>query len=226
MRTKMTIFPSKSISYSPNNLGIYVHVPFCRKKCAYCDFFSVDSFPERMKDEYSRKLLEQVSTSLEITEGMNVVSCYIGGGSPSLMHGEFFLNLSKVLRNHGVSVDEIEFSVEVNPFDVTPGFLTDLKESGINRVSLGIQSADDFFLEKMGRRYTKKDLEAVLPLVGDMFPHLSLDLIYGMGSEKGKLKRSLSSFFPSFLRNTSPHTAIPGRIEHHLPIFLPKRKCR
>jgi len=125
----------------------------------------------------------------------DVVSLYIGGGSPSTMPRFFFDDVAAVLRGAGVENGEIEVTVEANPVDITPAFLETMKRCGVNRLSLGIQSADDRVLEVMGRRSSRALLKKVLPRAREAFSNLSYDIIYGFGRQSRDLSSELEWLF-------------------------------
>lgn len=151
--------------------GLYVHIPFCRAKCAYCDFYSgpLRGFtPGAYADALRRELDARRS---EVDCEFNTV--YIGGGTPSTMPPELLAPLLREARG--------EATVEVNPEDVTPGLAESLLRAGANRVSMGVQSLDDAELQAIGRRHTAaRAIEAYRQLRAAGFDNISLDLIYGL----------------------------------------------
>lgn len=157
--------------------GIYIHIPFCKRKCIYCDFYSVAVSEEKL-DAYLDALVKEYRVRKAELGGSAVRTLYIGGGTPSLVPAE---NLGGLL--HGLcDVAELEeVTIEVNPDDVTPVYARALAEIGVNRVSMGVQSFDDGQLAMLNRRHSgAQAAEAVATLRQAGFSNISIDLIYGI----------------------------------------------
>ena len=163
---------------------IYVHVPYCLSFCRYCDFYSELSCrkgPEEF-DAYIDELCAEARLRRgEIIQTSGVNTLYIGGGTPSVMPLRFFYELTKTLG--GGPYDE--FTVEVNPEDVVErgsGFLHSLRELGVNRISMGVQSLDDKMLRWMGRRHDFATAVEAFRMIRRMgFQNISVDIIFGIG---------------------------------------------
>lgn len=164
---------------------IYVHVPFCRSRCRYCDFYSnvCGGGSPLMETYISGLLAEAESRSEEIVATKDVNTLYIGGGTPSLMPLHFFEKLLKTLPWH----DFDEFTVEVNPDDILHRggeFVGALKSLGVNRISMGVQSLDDGLLKWMGRRHDAAGARDAFRLLREAgFDNISLDVIFGIGGQ-------------------------------------------
>ncbi len=162
---------------------IYVHVPFCKSFCRYCDFYSEicpGKGPEEF-DEYIDELCAEARLRRgEIINTLGVKTLYIGGGTPSVMPLRFFFDLMKALPEGPYE----EFTVEVNPDDIVGrgmGFIRNLREVGVNRVSMGVQSLDDGMLRWMGRRHdSAAAIEAFHMLREGGIENISLDIIFGI----------------------------------------------
>ena len=174
--------------------GIYLHIPFCPKKCLYCDFFSVAKFSKTALSEYSDALLKELESRSGELSGTKVVSVYCGGGSPSVMNEEFFLKFAERAEKLGISLAETEFTVEVNPADIDESWIKNLKDCGINRVSIGAQAFDDQVLAEMGRRTTVADMRKNIPVFAKYFDNISCDIIYGLGKNR-KINQELNKIF-------------------------------
>lgn len=155
--------------------GVYVHIPFCHSKCAYCDFFSVANpgkiaaFTEALKKEWLVRCLELGN------EIINTI--YFGGGTPSILSPEAFSSLSSLFPTQDVE----EFTIEVNPEDVTPLNVCTWRMAGVNRVSMGIQSLVDSELKTVGRRHSASEaIDAIRCLKENGIYNISCDLIYGL----------------------------------------------
>lgn len=136
-----------------NQIGIYIHIPFCVRKCAYCDFlsFSADSDTH---NKYVNSLCKQIG---ETVDKRQVSSVYIGGGTPSVINPELIVRILCKLRETFVILPQAEITIEVNPGTVDINALSLYKEAGINRLSIGLQSADDKELKMLGRIHTFDD---------------------------------------------------------------------
>jgi oxygen-independent coproporphyrinogen-3 oxidase len=150
--------------------SLYVHVPFCRKKCPYCDFYSGNFF--ELKDDYKKAVFKELS--IRAPEFSQFPTVYFGGGTPSLMEVSFFEVILSKLGQFS------EVTVEVNPEDAKGDFLFSLLSVGVNRVSLGVQSFSDKFLKFLGRGQNREDNVRALEETLSLFPNVSADIIYGI----------------------------------------------
>lgn len=164
--------------------GIYIHIPFCVKRCRYCDFYSEVVKNRDVLEDYGDKVISELVERFNELEGTEVVSLYIGGGTPSQMDEEFFSDLTVCADELGLNFDKMEVTVEVNPADISDKWLKKLKSSGVNRISVGIQAFDDHVLSEMGRRVTVNDMKEKLPIIASNFENLSIDMIYGIGKDR------------------------------------------
>ena len=174
--------------------GIYFHIPFCPKKCLYCDFFSVTKFSRSVSEEYGEALLSELESRSGELSGTKVISVYFGGGSPTMMDEKFFLRFAEAASKLGINLNETEFTVEVNPADIGESLIKNLKNCGVNRISLGIQAFDDAVLAEMGRRTRVADMRKNIPLFAKYFDNISCDFIYGLG-KKREINQELASVF-------------------------------
>ena len=135
------------------NLELYIHVPFCIKKCAYCDFLS---FPadEKMQEKYFDALIRDIKYYGQNMEEYQVSTIYIGGGTPSWMNESLIQSLMLYVYKSFDVAKDAEISIECNPGTLTSRKLLIYKQSGINRLSIGLQSADDDELKILGRIHT------------------------------------------------------------------------
>lgn len=185
----------------PKNL--YVHFPFCRRKCTYCVLPSRAGVSVADRDAYVRRLADAVRTSID-TSALSTL--YFGGGSPGLCNlaplGEV-LNLSSFPR-----ATELEFTVELNPLDVTRDKLVELKSLGVNRISMGVQSLDDDILRHMGRGYTFMEAERAFYLIKEYFDNAGIDLIVGYPGETAALSPRHARLAKWGLRHCSVYSLI------------------
>ena len=162
-------------------LGLYIHIPFCKAKCAYCDFYSLAHSEEKM-DAYMAALLRHLEEVAPRAAGMQVDTVYFGGGTPSYLGAARLCRiLQTVLRRYGVARDA-EITLEANPDSAGDWKeLRKLRRAGFNRLSLGVQSTDDALLRRIGRVHTYEQVQqAVMAARKAKFTNLSLDLIYGL----------------------------------------------
>ena len=162
-------------------LGLYIHIPFCKAKCAYCDFYSLAHSEEKM-DAYTAALLRHLEEVAPRAAGMQVDTVYFGGGTPSYLGTARLIRiLQTVQRRYDVTRDA-EITLEANPDSAGDWrALRKLRWAGFNRLSLGVQSTDDELLRRIGRVHTYEQVQqAVTAARKAKLTNLSLDLIYGL----------------------------------------------
>ena len=162
-------------------LGLYIHIPFCKAKCIYCDFYSLPRAEEQM-DAYVAALRRDIAQKAEAADAYTVDTVYFGGGTPSYLGAERLeAILETVFAHYHVSADA-EITTEANPDSAREErSLRHLREAGFNRISLGMQSACDEELRRIGRVHTHEEtISAVKAARAAGFDNLSLDLIYGL----------------------------------------------
>lgn len=170
--------------------GIYIHIPFCRQKCFYCDFPSfagrekkIDKYLQALEQEFAllRQRLYQKDNVRDTESKFAPRTIYIGGGTPTALNAHQMKKLLKIVQKY-VSVGEAEeFTVEMNPGTVDREKLLLLQQAGVNRLSVGVQSFDDHCLQKIGRIHTAQDAVNTIELAHNLgFDNISLDLIYGL----------------------------------------------
>lgn len=158
--------------------GIYIHIPFCKQRCIYCDFYSTTS------QEKENRYIEAVCTELELRKQSlpdPVHTIYIGGGTPSLLNPVSVKQLKDCMdRNYRVMPD-LEFTVEANPDDISPEWLEAMSRTGVNRISMGVQTFHDGHLKLLRRRHNReRAIQAVHLCQEHGFRNISIDLIYGL----------------------------------------------
>ncbi len=163
-----------------NKLSIYIHLPFCVQKCNYCAFYSLPAVDGETKNEYLHALKEQAKLFAGY-EQRAVSSVYFGGGTPSLFGAERLTDLLNFLRTQYMIDADAEITVEVNPATVSKEDLCILKNAGVNRLSIGMQSSNDKELAMLGRIHSFADVQAcVLGARAAGFDNVSLDLLFGL----------------------------------------------
>ncbi|MDY3905614.1 MAG: radical SAM family heme chaperone HemW [Lawsonibacter sp.] len=178
-------------------LGIYIHIPFCRSKCDYCDFYSLAGREDRM-DAYQKALLAHIAETAPLAQGIPVDTIYFGGGTPSFYGDKRLRELLAAIRKQFQVAENAEVTLEANPDSVDLKSLRRLRKAGFNRISIGMQSACPEELAAIHRPHTAKQVdEAVAAAKKARFKNLSLDLIYGlpgqtMDSWKATVEHALS----------------------------------
>ncbi len=193
--------------------GLYIHIPFCIKKCNYCDFASYPAFKERI-DEYISALYADMSKYM----GEGIDTIYLGGGTPSMLGvGHIDKILSKVHSLYKVEPD-CEITIEVNPGTADRKKARELKKLGINRVSLGAQSFMDNELSCLGRVHSADDTRrAYDDLRSEGFSNISLDLMYALPNQS---MSSLSTSIAQMLKMQPEHISCYGlKIEEGTPFY-------
>ncbi len=180
-----------------DKLGIYIHIPFCRSKCDYCDFYSLAGRDDRM-DQYQKALLSHIKETAPLAQDFPEDTIYIGGGTPSYYGAKRLKELLGVIRKLYKVEKDAEVTVECNPDSVDVKSLKILRKAGVNRLSMGMQSANACELERIHRIHTPQQVnEAATAARKAGFTNLSLDLIYGlpgqtMDSWKATVEHALS----------------------------------
>jgi putative oxygen-independent coproporphyrinogen III oxidase len=161
--------------------GLYVHLPFCKTKCPYCDFYSITS-PDLISD-YLQALDREASLYKDSFTSFDTL--YLGGGTPSLLDAEPLTALVNHLRRHFAFAPDTEFTLEANPDDITTEKLRLFRDLGINRLSLGTQSFDENELVFLQRRHTARQTRRAIELIRAAgIGNLGLDLMYGLPGQK------------------------------------------
>lgn len=175
----MSLFRRKARTGTPT-LGLYIHIPFCVRKCDYCDFYSVPGRGQRM-DQYLKALQCHLEESAPQAQPYLVDTIYFGGGTPSHFGAQRLVEVLRTIHKNFQVSRNCEITVECNPDSVDPEFLTHLKRAGVNRLSMGVQSARDGELKEIGRLHNyQQAVQAFQQARQAGFENLSLDLIYGL----------------------------------------------
>lgn len=201
-----------------NELGIYIHIPFCKQKCYYCDFVSYSNKCSEVKEyiESLKKEIEEFDFS-----NYKVTSIYIGGGTPSYIDSiyivEILSELKEKLKCNLIEFKDIEITIEVNPGTVDTKKLNDYKKLGINRLSIGLQSTKNDILKKIGRIHTYQEFLEIYKLARKTgFKNINIDLMIGIPGQKiGDLKNTLQDIIKLEPEHISVYSLI---IEENTPI--------
>lgn len=159
--------------------GIYIHVPYCKHKCEYCDFFSVVT--SEGKEKFASLIEKELLIRSEYLPDNDIETIYFGGGTPSMLEANQISDiLNSISKNYTISKNP-EITLEANPDDLTSELLISLRSIGVNRLSIGIQSFSDIDLKQLGRRHDASQAVNALNMAHNAdFDNISIDLIYGL----------------------------------------------
>ena len=189
---------------TPAALSLYVHWPFCKAKCPYCDFNSHVSTDAVDDARWRAALGAELAHFAAETEGRKLVSIFFGGGTPSLMHPETVGALIADAKRYW-QADDLEVTLEANPTSAEAGKFRAFAAAGVNRLSLGIQALDDKPLKFLGREHSAKEAEAAITLAKGAFPAFSFDLIY---ARPGQTEESWVSEMERAFQFSPPHLSL------------------
>ncbi|HYT47939.1 MAG TPA: radical SAM family heme chaperone HemW [Burkholderiales bacterium] len=209
-------------------LALYVHIPWCVRKCPYCDFNSHQrggALPER---EYVERLFLDLESLLPAVWGRRLVSVFIGGGTPSLFSPESIDALLSGIRARLPLEPQAEISLEANPGTVEAARFRGFREAGVNRISIGVQSFDDRMLAALGRIHGSEEARRALDAAAASFDNVNLDLMYGLPGQSAAMARKdieqalacgvphVSAYQLTIEPNTVFWSTPPGLPEHDL----------
>ena len=208
------------------NVGIYVHIPFCKQKCKYCDFKSYVGKENKIKD-YIKWLVYEIKgigegNRLDYEHNLDdlavIDTIYIGGGTPSFIESKYIKDIMDTIKKNYTLAENVEVTIEVNPGTVTEEKLLDYKNAGINRLSIGLQSCKKELLEELGRIHNYEEFENTYKLARKIgFKNINVDLMIGLPNQTIKdIEESLNK-----LRKLAPeHISVYSLIvEEETPLF-------
>ena len=199
-------------------LGIYIHIPFCRSKCQYCDFYSMPCKDDKLMDSYLDAICAHLKEAGALCPGYRVDTVYFGGGTPSYFGADALaIILTAIRRNFDVAIDA-EITFEANPDSVTDRLLHRLKAEGFNRVSLGVQCDNDEILKKLGRPHTYAQAVTAYQRIRKAgFRNVSLDLMYGL---PGQSLHDWQETLENVLKLNPEHMSCYGlKVEEGTPLY-------
>lgn len=164
------------------SLGIYIHIPFCKKKCKYCDFISFSCYTEK-EEQYVEALLKEINNA-DVSSIYEISTIYIGGGTPSLIDSKSIKNILEKIYDKFRLAPNAEVTIEINPGTITKEKLKDYKNAGINRISIGLQSTKNRILELIGRIHTYEEFLNTYNLVKEVgFENINIDLMLAIPTQ-------------------------------------------
>jgi oxygen-independent coproporphyrinogen-3 oxidase len=178
-------------------LSLYVHIPWCEKKCPYCDFNSHENFKPELEKAYIEKLIDDLDDQLHLINQRELVSIFIGGGTPSIFSYKSIEKLLNEIKKRIPFSNAIEITLEANPASSQSDYFLQLSETLVNRVSLGVQSFSNDKLAFLGRLHTREEALASLDKIKKHFPNFNLDLMFALQEQTlseglGDLKQALT----------------------------------
>ena len=202
-------------------LGIYIHIPFCAKKCNYCDFYSLASGEDEKKSYIEALKREIKEASKKVSADYEVYTIYFGGGTPSIINADYIKEILDVIKSHfKLYKDDFypEITIECNPKTVDTEQLSIYREAGVNRISLGLQSTDNDELKLLGRIHTYEDfLESYEMVRKTGFKNVNIDLMSAIPNQKIKTyEKSLDEIIGLNPEHISSYSLI---IEEGTPFF-------
>lgn len=169
---------------NPNELGLYIHIPFCKAKCYYCDFNSFAGM-EELIPQYFSALNEELALYSGRVQEFNIKTIYIGGGTPSSVHPLYINAVMNSCRRYFSINSDCEITIEANPGTLTGGKLAMYRTMGINRLSIGMQAWQNSMLKSIGRIHTREEFEENFRNAGkEGFQNINCDLIFGLPGQQ------------------------------------------
>ena len=199
-------------------LGIYIHVPFCRSKCQYCDFYSLTTKDDKLLDSYIEATCKHIKEAGALAPGYQVDTIYFGGGTPSFFGADGMAMILSAIRRGFDVLHDAEITFEANPDSVSQKLLSRLRNEGFNRVSLGIQTDDDALLQKLGRPHTYSQATLAVERIRKAgFNNLSVDLMYGL---PGQTLANWEGTVRNVLKLNPEHISCYGlKVEERTPLY-------
>lgn len=196
-------------------IGVYIHIPFCKQKCYYCDFISYAN-KEQYFDKYVQALIAEMSSFLDNND-VEIETIYIGGGTPSIIDAKYIEKVMAKLQEKDALITAKEITIEVNPGTVTEEKLKTYKKIGINRLSIGLQSTDNNILKTIGRIHSYEDFLNTYKLARNQgFGNINVDLMIGLPNQKiSDIKSSLEEITELKPEHISVYSLI---VEENTPI--------
>ena len=182
-------------------IGAYIHIPFCKRKCFYCDFLSFEN-AKNIEEKYIQALINEIEAFRKKNSDIQIQTLYIGGGTPSYIESNC---IREILSKF--NIDEIEeVTIELNPGTVNREKIKDYKESGINRLSIGLQSTDDNLLKQIGRIHTYKEFLSTYNLAKEAgFNNINVDLMIGL---PGQTIKNVKDFLEKITKLDLKHISV------------------
>lgn len=164
---------------SLEEIGVYVHIPFCKRKCNYCDFTSFTGMDQNI-EKYIEAIKKEIINSKEFLKEKIIRTIYIGGGTPSYINEKYIVDILKSIKEIGKISKNVEITIEVNPGTANYEKLKSYKEAGVNRISIGLQSTNDIILNKIGRIHNYQEFINTYLDARNLFNNINVDLMLAL----------------------------------------------
>lgn len=199
------------------NLGLYIHIPFCSSKCAYCDFASFVHGEDKQR-EYFKALCHEIDFVKNNYKDKTFDSIFIGGGTPSIVFDGFIFDLADKLKSSFSFSPNTEFSIEVNPRSLTFEKIEEYERAGINRISMGVQSISSKVLKRVGRFQTKRDIDSAFALIHrSSIKNINCDVMLGLPNQSiNSVKRTTKYLIRQGVTHISSYSL---QVEEGTPLF-------
>ncbi len=161
-------------------LSLYIHMPWCVRKCPYCDFYSHAISSAVPEEKYLAALAQDLEASLPLIRGRQVSTVFIGGGTPSLFSGDAIKKLLEQVKSRVLLTPDVEITLEANPGTFDAGKIRAYREAGVNRLSIGIQSFNQKHLDVLGRIHDADQAKRAIEMAQEHFDNINLDLMYAL----------------------------------------------
>ena len=194
-------------------VGIYIHIPFCKKKCEYCDFFSY-SGKENLIPRYVEAILKNIEKEKNTLKNYKINTIYIGGGTPSFIDSKYIVKIIEKLKESFNIISKAEITIEINPGTINEKKIIDYKKLGINRISIGLQAVQNELLKMLGRIHSYEEFLNTYNLVKENgFENINIDLMIGLPNQTiQNVKQSLNEVIKLNPKHISVYSLIvePG----------------
>ena len=186
-------------------IGIYIHIPFCKRKCYYCDFVSFED--NCTQEKYIQALIKEIKNWKSQNKDKIIKTLYIGGGTPSFINSKSIL---EIINSLDIGNEYIERTIEINPGTINKEKLVDYKKAGINRISIGLQSTNDNLLKEIGRIHNFKQFIEAYNLVKEVgFNNINIDLMLGLPNQTLEdIEESLNKILALDVKHISVYSLI------------------
>lgn len=199
------------------SLGLYVHIPFCKRKCSYCDFCSGAGYTQAERHAYIERLVEEIK-GYKSKPKKKLTSIFFGGGTPSLLTGKEFEKITRSIKENFEISEDFEFTVEANPGTLDREGLLEYKRLGVNRLSIGLQSIHENELKILGRIHNYEDFVTVFRMAREVgFDNINVDLMYSIPEQNSEsLKKTLDAVLSLSPEHISAYSLI---LEEGTPLY-------
>jgi coproporphyrinogen III oxidase-like Fe-S oxidoreductase len=219
------------LAASQPGFGIYVHWPFCRAKCPYCDFNSHVRHQPVDAMGFARAIAREMEGLAARTPGRLVSSVFFGGGTPSLMPPAAVAAVLDAIAANWAVAPDVEVTLEANPTSAEAENFSGYRSAGVNRASVGVQALNDRDLKALGRQHTAQEALAAFALASQVFPRTSFDLIYARPGQsvaewRGELRQALAHTSRATCRSTSSPSSPARCLPNSPPAGLCTRRAR